>query len=66
MLSNRANKTIWDQTHSEDLETVYEEYLHNEELTDSFNNNSDLSITSYFEEHSGFEDNNNEETKKQM
>lgn len=55
ILSTRDNKIIWDQTHSEDLITIYKNYLENKELSNEYNNSS-LAIKSYEEEKSGFQD----------
>ena len=57
MLTDRKNRIIWDHTHTEDIQEVYEEYLNNPELSKEFANNQEkFAITSYNEEQQGFQE----------
>lgn len=54
MCTSRENRIIWDQTSSEDIEKIYQEYLNNKELSTGYIKNEDLAITSYSKEKGGF------------
>lgn len=55
MLTDRANRIIWDHTHTEDIKQVFEEYLNNPDLSKEFaTNHEDLAVNSYNEEKKGF------------
>ena len=57
ILTDRDNRIIWDQTHSENIEEVYNNYLNNKELSNNHSfNDSSLAVKSYQEERLGFKD----------